>query len=244
MRRMTMSMLALAALFPLFSCRSGGDEKKPDATDQTFALMRERMVTAQIESRGVRDPRVLAAMRKVPRHLFVPEASRGEAYEDHPLPIGGGQTISQPYIVALMSELLDLDGSEKILEIGTGSGYQAALLGELAKDVFSMEIVPALAERSGKQLKNMGYMNIRVRCGDGYEGWPEEAPFDAVIVTAAPDHIPEALVSQLKPGGRIVVPVGRGSQDLVLGVKTVDGLSVENIIPVRFVPMVKGKGNR
>lgn len=244
MRRMTMGMLTLAAMFPFFSCRSDGGDADPKDADRTFSHMRGHMVDSQIEARGVRDPRVLAAMRTVPRHLFVPEALRGEAYEDHPLPIGGGQTISQPYIVALMSELLDLDGSERVLEIGTGSGYQAAVLGELAKDVFSMEIVPVLAERSEKQLKDMGYKNIRVICGDGYAGWPEEAPFDAVIVTAAPDHVPDALVSQLKPGGRIVVPVGRGSQDLVLGVKIETGLSTESVIPVRFVPMVKGKENR
>ena len=212
--------------------------------EKTFTLMRDRMVTAQIEARGVHDPRVLAAMRKVPRHLYVPEASRNEAYEDYPLSIGEGQTISQPYIVALMSELLKLDGSERVLEIGTGSGYQAAVLGELAKDVYSMEIVPDLADHASKLLKNMGYANIRVRCGDGYAGWPEEAPFDAIIVTAAPEHIPQALVGQLKPGGRIVLPVGKGPQDLVLGIKTVQGLETESIIPVRFVPMVRDRGKR
>jgi protein-L-isoaspartate(D-aspartate) O-methyltransferase len=234
-----MTMIALAAMFlPFFSCRSEGDAKDADRAERTFARMRDHMVSTQIENRGVRDLRVLAAMRKVPRHRFVPEGSRGEAYEDYPLPIGRSQTISQPLIVGLMSELMELDGTERVLEIGTGSGYQAAILAELAGEVYTMEIIPELAESAERTLTGMGYTNIHVRCGDGFAGWPEAAPFDAVMVTAAPENIPQTLVDQLKPGGRIVIPVGKGSQDLILGVKTDKGLKTETILPVRFVPMV------
>jgi protein-L-isoaspartate(D-aspartate) O-methyltransferase len=181
---------------------------------------------------------VLAAMRKIPRHRFVPRGERDEAYQDYPLPIGKGQTISQPYIVGLMSELLRLTGKEKVLEIGTGCGYQAAVLAEIAKEVYTIEIVPELARQAEKTLKELGYSNIHVRTGNGYGGWPEEAPFDAVIVTAAPEHIPQMLVDQLKRGGRIVIPVGLVEQDLIRGVKTEKGLATETIIPVRFVPLV------
>ena len=234
-----MTMIALAAMFfPFFSCRSEGGTKDTDRAERTFAKLRDHMVSAQIEGRGVRDLRVLAAIRKVPRHLFVPEGSRAEAYEDYPLPIGRSQTISQPYIVGLMSELMLLSGTERVLEIGTGSGYQAAVLAEIAAEVYTMEIIPELAQSAERTLTGMGYTNIRVRCGDGFAGWPEAAPFDAVMVTAAPKYIPQALVDQLKPGGRIVIPVGSGSQELIRGVKTDKGLVTENIIPVRFVPMV------
>ena len=199
---------------------------------------RARMVETQIVARGVRDPRVLAAMRKVPRHLFVDAAQRTEAYEDHPLPIPGNQTISQPYIVALMTELLELKPTSRVLEIGTGSGYQSAVLAELAKEVYTIEIVPELAELAAKRLSELGYDNVRTREGDGYRGWPEEAPFDATIVTAAPERIPQPLLDQLAPGGVMVIPVGGFFQELKVFRKSADGRVTErDILPVRFVPM-------
>jgi protein-L-isoaspartate(D-aspartate) O-methyltransferase len=199
---------------------------------------RARMVETQIVARGVRDPRVLAAMRKVPRHLFVDAAQRAEAYEDHPLPIPGNQTISQPYIVALMTELLELKPTSRVLEIGTGSGYQSAVLAELAKEVYTIEIVPELASLAAKRLTELAYGNVRTREGDGYRGWPEEAPFDAVIVTAAPERIPQPLLDQLAPGGVMVIPVGGFFQELKVFRKSVDGRVTErDILPVRFVPM-------
>ncbi len=195
------------------------------------------MVARQIVSRGVSDKLVLTAMRKVPRHEFVPEDIKYRAYEDNPLPIGEDQTISQPYIVALMTELLGLKGGEKVLEIGTGSGYQAAILAEIAAEVYTIEIIESLARTAEQRLKEMGYENITVRWGDGYQGWEEHAPFDGVIVTAAPDHIPQPLVDQLKVGGRMVIPVGSFFQELKLLTKTGDGVKEKNVIPVRFVPM-------
>ena len=198
---------------------------------------REWMVKTQIESRGVKDPLVLKAMRQVPRHLFVPKTYQEEAYADEPLPIGEGQTISQPYIVALMTELLGLKGEEKVLEIGTGSGYQAAILAEIAKEVYSIEIICLLAEKAESTLKELEYKNITVKCGDGYQGWKEHSLFDGIIVTAAPDHIPQPLVDQLKIGGRLVIPVGELFQELILVTKTEKGIKKENVIPVRFVPM-------
>jgi protein-L-isoaspartate(D-aspartate) O-methyltransferase len=203
---------------------------------------RDRMVSEQIEARDVRQPELLRAMRATPRHLFVPEPMRPQAYEDSPLPIGFGQTISQPYIVAVMTELLRVDRTHKVLEIGTGSGYQAAVLSPLAKHVYSIEIVPELARRSAELLKKLGYTNVSVRQGDGYLGWPEEAPFDRIILTAAPGEVPQALINQLKPGGRLVAPVGRTvlSQDLVLVEKDAQGKTHERpVLPVRFVPMVR-----
>jgi protein-L-isoaspartate(D-aspartate) O-methyltransferase len=209
-----------------------------DHDDETgFARLRDRMVTAQVQGRDVSDPRVLAAMRKVPRHRFVPEGVRGQAYEDYPLPIGEGQTISQPYIVGIMSQLLQLRGGERVLEVGTGSGYQAAVLAELAGEVYSVEILEPLARRAAATLGELGYGRVRVRAGDGYLGWPEAAPFDAIIVTAAPDHIPQPLVDQLKVGGRLVIPVGDEYQELLQCVKTPGGLERKSIIPVRFVPL-------
>jgi protein-L-isoaspartate(D-aspartate) O-methyltransferase len=207
-------------------------------TPEGFEQARERMVSQQIEARGVRDERVLAAMRRVPRHEFVPVQQRPWAYEDRPLPIGYGQTISQPYIVAVMSEVLELDGSEKVLEIGTGSGYQAAVLAELAAEVYTIEIVAPLAERAAADLKRLGFGKLRVRAGDGYRGWPEAAPFDAIIVTAAPDHVPQPLIDQLAVGGRLVIPVGRGFQELVLITRDEEGVQRRDLLGVRFVPMV------
>ena len=198
---------------------------------------RERMLREQIEARGVTDARVLAALRAVPRHELVPEAQRDYAYEDRPLPIGHGQTISQPYIVALMSEALELDENERVLEIGTGSGYQAAVLGELAREVYSIEIVAPLAERAKLDLARLGYDNVQVRQGDGYRGWPEQAPFDAIVVTAAPEHVPQALVDQLAVGGRLVIPVGRGVQELLRITRDEQGVHEERLLGVRFVPM-------
>jgi protein-L-isoaspartate(D-aspartate) O-methyltransferase len=206
-------------------------------TDEAFAEERERMVAGQIEARGVRDPRVLDALRAIPRHEFVPTGQRMHAYEDRPLPIGEGQTISQPYIVAVMTELLELDGSEKVLEIGTGSGYQAAVLAKLAREVWSIEIVPELARRAEADLRRLGYANVHVREGDGYRGWPEQAPFDAIIVTAAPGHVPKPLVEQLAVGGQLVLPVGDLSQDLVRVVRGEQGVEQERLLGVRFVPM-------
>ncbi len=202
-----------------------------------FAAARERMVADQIEARGIVDPRVLAAMRKVPREELVPEDVRASAYQDRPLPIGHGQTISQPYIVAEMSAQLELSGDERVLEIGTGSGYQAAILGELAREVYSIEIVEPLAERAAADLKRLGYGNVHVRAGDGYKGWPEEAPFDAIIVTAAPDHVPQPLIDQLAVGGRMVIPVGRGIQNLTLITRDEHGVKRQILLGVRFVPM-------
>jgi len=220
---------------------AGGEGRPMTASDESgdaYTRQRERMVTRQLEARGLSDPRVLAAMRKVPRHEFVPEHLRRHAYEDHPLPIGSGQTISQPYIVGVMSELARLDASAKVLEIGTGSGYQAAVLGELAAEVFTIEIVEELAASADATLDRLGYTGIHVRQGDGYAGWPEEAPFDAVVVTAAPPRIPQPLIDQLKVGGRLVIPVGNWDQSLEVHEKTSTGIERKVIFPVRFVPMV------
>jgi len=199
---------------------------------------RERMVRVQIEQRGVKDPRVLAAMREVPRHLFVEPRYAVEAYEDHPVPIGEGQTMSQPYIVALMTELLDIGPGDRILEIGTGSGYQAAVLARLARQVDTIEILPALARKAKARFEELGVSNVRCRVGDGFRGWPEDAPFDGIVVTAAPRTIPQPLLDQLAPGGRMVIPVGDFYQELKVFSKSADGsISEKDVLPVRFVPM-------
>jgi len=201
------------------------------------------MVREQIESRGISDARVLAAMRKVPRHEFVPEHLADAAYEDHPLPIGYGQTISQPYIVALMTELLRLTPGAKVLEVGTGCGYQTAVLAEIAAEVYSMEIIEPLANESADRLQRLGYKNIQIKRGDGYLGWPEHAPFDAIIVTAGAEHIPPPLVQQLKTGGRMVIPVGEphAEQALLLVQKGSNGeVITRNVSAVLFVPLTRG----
>ena len=197
------------------------------------------MVDAQIRARGVREARVLDAMTRVPRHLFVPAADQKDAYGDHPLPIGGGQTISQPYIVAYMTELLAIEPTHRVLEIGTGSAYQTAVLAEIAREVFTIEVVPALAAAARRRLAEIGYANVHTREGSGWEGWPDAAPFDRVLVTAAPEALPPALADQLAPGGVLVAPVGTGDQRIVRVVRTVDGFDEEEHIPVRFVPMVR-----
>ena len=202
------------------------------------------MVREQIEARGVKNPRVIKVIREVPRHRFVPAAIQGLAYGDRPLPIGYGQTISQPYIVAFMTDALALEPGHKVLEVGTGSGYQAAILARLAGEVYSIEIVEPLGRLARERLAMMGYRNIQVRIGDGYVGWPEEAPFDRIILTAAPRVIPQALLEQLKPGGRMVAPVGSTSEDQELVVIDKDGagrIQRRNVMGVRFVPMVRGK---
>ena len=232
--------LLLAALVAATACdgRAADGPRVTAIPSDADAERRTRMVETQIVARGVRDPRVLAAMRKVPRHRFVDDGQRAQAYEDHPLPIPGNQTISQPYIVALMTELLELKPSSRVLEIGTGSGYQSAVLAELASQVYTIEIVPELARLAGSRLKDLGYGNVTVREGDGYRGWPEHAPFDGIIVTAAPERIPQPLLDQLAPGGIMVIPVGGFFQELKVFRKSADGrITEKDILPVRFVPM-------
>jgi len=195
------------------------------------------MVRSQIEERGISNPALLSAMRVIPRHELVPVAVRGDAYADHPLPIGFDQTISQPYIVALMTDLAGVERGDKVLEIGTGSGYQAAVLAEMGARVFSIEIVEPLAKRAAADLERLGYGRVEVRAGDGYRGWPSEAPFDAIIVTAAPPAVPAPLKEQLAVGGRLVIPVGEGVQELRTIRRTAGGFEEEPTIAVRFVPM-------
>jgi protein-L-isoaspartate(D-aspartate) O-methyltransferase len=203
-----------------------------------FAAERERMVREQMIIHGISEERVLAAMRKVPREEFVPEEFRESSYADQPLPIGYDQTISQPFIVAFMTEELRLQPTDRVLEIGTGSGYQAAILAELAAEVYSIEIIEPLGRAAEATLQRLGYKNVQVKIGDGYKGWPEHAPFDAVIVTCAPEHIPPALVDQTKEGGRIIIPVGpAGDQEMYLFEKHNGELQKKSVTPVRFVPM-------
>ncbi|RMF68161.1 MAG: protein-L-isoaspartate(D-aspartate) O-methyltransferase [Calditrichaeota bacterium] len=203
------------------------------------------MIKDQIIARGVRDPLVLAAVDKVPRHRFVDENLESSAYDDTPLPIGEGQTISQPFIVAYMTAALDLHGGEKVLEVGTGSGYQAAVLAEIVDHVYTIEINEDLAIEAARRLKKLGYDNVTLRFGDGYVGWPEHAPFDGIVVTAAPNHIPKALVEQLGPGAKLVIPVGDANQELIVVTKREDGtVTQESRIPVRFVPMLREPENK
>ncbi len=232
-------MTLLSGLF--FFCSFLGQTKAsgPQEEDE-FALQRDAMVEAQIVARGIKEARLLLAMRKVKRHLFLPEGMKLYAYQDSALPIEERQTISQPYIVALMTKLAHVTPQSRILEIGTGSGYQTAILAELCQKVYSMEIKKPLADSARQRLNGLGYKNIEVRHGDGYKGWPEAAPFDAILVTAAASEIPEELIKELKIGGRLIIPLGDLSQELYVVTKNTDGsIEKESIIPVRFVPMVK-----
>lgn len=227
---------AFAALAGVLATAAGAQDP--------WAARRERMVERQIAARGVADSATLAALSRVARHEFVPESYRSAAYDDRPLPIGLGQTISQPYIVGYMTELLRPRPGDRVLEVGTGSGYQAAVLAEITDSVYTIEIFGELARTAEARLRRLGYANVRVRHGDGYFGWPEAAPFDAVIVTAAAGHIPPPLVEQLKPGGRMAIPVGsvHGVQTLILVEKGEDGtITTRNLLPVRFVPLLRGE---
>jgi len=229
-------LLQTAAFFCIFLLYCGQrDNMKTEKND--YSILRKKMVEDQISSRGVKDSNVIQAMIEVPRHLFVPEREQRNAYYDTPLPIGYNQTISQPYIVAFMTEQLKVKPGDRILEIGTGSGYQAAVLAEIADSVFTIEIVSELAEQSKKRLLELQYDNVFVKYGDGYHGWPEKAPFDRIIITAAPPKIPPLLLEQLKAGGRMILPVGEYVQELVVVNKTESGMDMQNVLPVRFVPM-------
>ncbi len=212
-------------------------EKSMKRDEDYYRKLRMQMVEQQIIARGVKDQYVIKAMQKVPRHKFLPETEAPFAYMDEPRPIGEGQTISQPYIVAFMTEQLHLKPDYRVLEIGTGSGYQAAVLAEIVDSVFTIEIIPELARRAAECLKSLGYDNVVVKQGDGYNGWQEKAPFDAIIVTAAPPKIPPPLLEQLKNGGVMVLPVGEYVQELVVVKKSEQGMAMRNVLPVRFVPM-------
>jgi protein-L-isoaspartate(D-aspartate) O-methyltransferase len=228
--------MRLFVLFVLiYACRQ--QNTKNLDYEKMYEKLRSTMVEYQIETRGVKDQNVLNAMRKVPRHEFVPNHLKKYAYADEPLPIGEDQTISQPYIVAYMTEQLQLKKKDKVLEIGTGSGYQAAILAEIVDSVFTIEIIDILAKRAEKTLKRIGYKNIFVKSGDGYKGWPEHAPFDAIIITAAPRKIPKPLLNQLTVGGRMILPLGDFAQDLILIMKNDQGTVQKTLLPVRFVPM-------
>ena len=217
---------------------ANGSNAELTMTHPTWQFERNQMVDQQIIGRGVEDLAVITAMRQVPRHRFVSEGDSHQAYEDHPLPIGYGQTISQPYIVAFMTEALKLKPNDRVLEIGTGSGYQAAVLAEIVAEVFTIEVVEVLAQKAEATLQQLDYRNIMLRTGDGYQGWPEHAPFDAVILTAAPDHVPQPLLDQLAVGGRLIVPVGKQLQELVLIHRTQpDEYTRTVLLPVAFVPM-------
>jgi protein-L-isoaspartate(D-aspartate) O-methyltransferase len=232
-----MRIIAQYLLFAAIAT-TGCGQQAPTAAD--FGAQRQRMVEKQLKFRGIKDERVLAAMAKVPREEFVPADARPSAYEDGPLPIGYDQTISQPYVVAFMTEQLRPERSDRVLEIGSGSGYQAAILGELVAEVYTIEIVEALAKSAEATLQRLGYKNVHLKVGDGYKGWPEEAPFDAIIVTCAPEKVPQPLVDQLKDGGRMVIPVGeRFAQQLYLLEKKNGQLKESVTLPVRFVPMLR-----
>ncbi len=229
------SRIVVLALAGAAVCSCGGSGA--EGREERYTKARDQMVESQIAARGVRDERVLRAMRDVPRHLFVPPEQRANAYADDALAIGEGQTISQPYIVGLMTELLQVGPGSRVLEIGTGSGYQAAVLADMGCDVFTIEIRPALAEEARARLDSLGYENVHVRVGDGWAGWPEEAPFDGIIVTAASERLPDLLLDQLRVGGHLVIPLGAFYQHLKVIERTEDGFVEREVIPVRFVPM-------
>ena len=240
MMRRTFTVLSLSLLVALgmVAYKGNGKDQPAPSEESRFRAKRVRMVEEQLRRRGVKDPRVLSAMESVPRHLFVLPEYAAVAYDDHPLPIGYDQTISQPYIVAVMTEALELEPDDRVLEIGTGSGYQAAILSVLAKSVYTIEIVEPLGTSAAKRLQSLGYDNVEVRVGDGYKGWPEESPFDAIIVTAAPESVPRPLVDQLGDGGRLVIPVGDRFQELFVLQRDGDVVRQKKIANVRFVPMV------
>jgi protein-L-isoaspartate(D-aspartate) O-methyltransferase len=227
-----------------FTSTKKESQKAPGADATELTRLRERMVRVQLQERDIKDPLVLAAMLKAPRHEFVNSDYRESAYDDCALPLRLGQTISQPYIVAYMTQALELRGTERILEIGTGSGYQAAVLAEIVPEVYTIEILPQLHEQAASLLAKLGYGNIHLRTGDGYLGWPEHAPFDGIIVTAAPEKVPQPLIDQLKEGGRLVIPIGKTSQDLMVIKKEKTGIVRRITIPVRFVPMTGKAGGQ
>ena len=215
-------------------CVLGGS--LPSVAEDLWAAQRRSMVE-KLRQRGKIQPEVLEAMEKVPRHLFVPDAVRAQAYQDQPLALGAGRSIYQPYVVALMTSLLHLEKGDKVLEVGTGTGYHAAVLSRMAREVYSVEIVPPVASQARQRLQVMGFQNVEIRVGDGYQGWLEKGPFDAILLSAAPPHIPQPLIEQLRIGGRMVVPVGGFLQDLLVITKTADGLEKRTVIPVRLTPM-------
>jgi protein-L-isoaspartate(D-aspartate) O-methyltransferase len=229
LKRLKPALVWLAVL-----CIVGGSF--PAGAEDLWAAQRRAMVE-RLRQRGITQPEVLASMEKVPRHLFVPESLRSQAYADEVLPLGSGRTIYEPHVVALMTSLLDLQKGDKVLEVGTGSGYHAAVLARLAREVYSVEIVPPVASQARQRLQALGYNNIEIRVGDGYQGWAEKAPFDAILLAVAPPHIPKPLIDQLRVGGRMVVPVGGLLQDLLVITKTADGLEKRTVIPVKLSPM-------
>ena len=251
MLKLILLLLLCVAMLYLLGCSietpdtysTQGQVQQMSNDHDEFVNQRSRMVEYQIRARKIRDKAVLKAMLKIPRHQFVNPSIAQFAYEDNSLPIGHRQTISQPYIVAYMTEAAEIFPDKTVLEIGTGSGYQAAVLGELAKEVYTIEIIPELAERARHILGELGYQNVHVKIGDGYQGWAEHAPYDAILVTAAPTHIPEPLINQLALNGRLVIPVGSWQQELIVLTKTQDGVLQENSIPVRFVPLTRTSPN-
>ncbi len=233
------ALLLVVLLFLMNSCAPFSLSKQiatEEAANQDFEKQRRNLID-QLRSEGITNSTVLEAMLKVPRHKFVPASERHMAYQNRPLSIGHDQTISQPFIVGYMTEAASIAPGEKVLEIGTGSGYQAAVLGELAKEVYTIEIIPELAEGARSVLRELGYKNVQVKTGNGYEGWPEHAPFDAIVVTAAPDEVPQALVNQLALRGKMVIPVGSTFQEMVIITREASGVVERRTIPVRFVPM-------